>query len=309
MDRARVRAEHVLEAATGFRGGRPERALPGEPRPAYDPERTTLTERHRAKVAELAAMPRHEADMLALRYMSFRTLERLSAKSDESLLLACAEGRWTRRRSGHPSVTEEVRETIFAVRQECRERAKITMSGKHRLVHQYMRERFPEFPPEEVPARPTLLRVWREWFGSGGARPRYDRSAAAAEEAGVGTRVVVHRPGQVVALDSTPLPVLLRETVFGEVVSATLTLGLDLYTHSLPAFRLTLGSDTSTDIAMLPLPMRDGWGEEMEWPYPGVPADLIVEFAGHQVAALPFFEPETVTTELQDPARRCAGTR
>ena len=37
-----------------------------------------------------------------------------------------------------------------------------------------------------------------------------------------------------------------------------------------------LVSDTAVDIAMLlrdvmmPLPMRDGWGPEMEWPYPGV---------------------------------------
>ncbi|WP_432068899.1 transposase [Streptomyces sp. C10-9-1] len=312
LDRARIRAEHVLEATTGFRDGCPERARAGEPRPAYDPERTTLTERRSAKVAELAALPRHEADMLGLRYMSFRTLERLSATGDESLLLACAEGRWTRRRGGHPSVTEEVREAIFAVRHECRDRAKISMSAKHRLVHQYIRERFPDFPLEKVPSRPTLLRVWREWFGPGGSRPRYERSAAAAEEAGVSTRVVVHRPGQVVALDSTQLPVLLRETVFGEAVSATLTLGLDLYTHSLPAFRLTLGPDTSTDVAMLlrdvmlPLPMRDGWGEAMEWPYPGVPAGLIAEFAGHKVAALPFFAPETVTTDHGGPYKNHA---
>ena len=62
-------------------------------------------------------------------------------------------------------------------------------------------------------------------------------------------------------------------------------------------------SDTSVDIAMLlrdmmmPLPMRDGWGPEMEWPYPGVPAAVVAEFAGHRVAGLPFFAPETVTTD------------
>lgn len=53
--------------------------------------------------------------MLGLCFMSFRTLERLSAKRGESLLLACADGWWTRRRGGRPSVTEEVREAIFAV--------------------------------------------------------------------------------------------------------------------------------------------------------------------------------------------------
>jgi hypothetical protein len=69
------------------------------------------------------------------------------------------------------------------------------------------------------------------------------------------------------------------------------------------AFRLTLVSDTSADVAMLlrdvmmPLPMREGWGEDMEWPYPGVPAAVVAEFAGHKVAGLPFFAPETVTTD------------
>ena len=48
---------------------------------------------------------------------------------------------------------------------------------------------------------------------------------------------------------------------------------------------------------MMPLPMRDGWGPEMEWPYPGVPASIVASFAGHRVAALPFFTPETVTTD------------
>jgi hypothetical protein len=73
------------------------------------------------------------------------------------------------------------------------------------------------------------------------------------------------------------------------------------------AFRLTLVSDTSVDIAMLlrdvmmPLPMRDGWGPEMEWPYPGVPASIVADFAGHPVAGLPFFAPETVTTDHGGP--------
>lgn len=66
---------------------------------------------------------------------------------------------------------------------------------------------------------------------------------------------------------------------------------LDLYTHSIVAFRLALVSNTSVDIAMLlrdvvmPLPMREGWGEDMEWPCPGAPAALVAEFAGHPARA------------------------
>ncbi|MFF8397819.1 hypothetical protein [Streptomyces sp. NPDC016172] len=183
--------------------------------------------------------------------------------------LACADGRWTRRLSGHRSITNEVREAICAVKAECGERARLSLSAKHRLMHQYMRERFPAFPTRKIPSRGTLATVWKEWFGSDGAQPRYARTAQAAAEAGVSGRMVVHRPGQVLVLvlDSTPMPVKLREAVFGEAVTATLPLALDLYTHGLPAFRLTLQSDTSVDIAMLlrdvmlPLPMRDDWGK------------------------------------------------
>ena len=64
-----------------------------------------------------------------------------------------------------------------------------------------------------------------------------------------------------------------------------------MFTHSAVAFRLTLVSDTAVDIAMLlrdimmPLPMRDGWGPAMEWPYPGS-RRIVADFAGHRVAGL-----------------------
>jgi hypothetical protein len=121
--------------------------------------------------------------------------------------------------------------------------------------------------------------------------------------AGSGQHVIVTRPGQVVALDTTILPVKVRESVFGEPVSVHLTLALDACTHSLVAFRLTMVSDSSVDVAMLlrdmmmPLPLRGDWGEELEWPYPGIPAAVVAQFAGYKVAGLPFFAPETITTD------------
>ena len=173
------------------------------------------------------------------------------------------------------------------------------MKTRERLIRQYARERFG--PEAAVPCYETLRTVWAEWFGPGGARQRYARSAAKLPV--TGEHVVIHRPGQVVALDTSPLGVKVREHVFGEPVTASLTLALDVYTHSLVAFRLTLVSDTSVDVAMLlrdvmmPLPLREDWGQDMEWPYPGIPASLVASFAGHKVAALPFFAPETVTTD------------
>ena len=295
----RLRAAHLLEAETGFRGGDPLHPGPGEPRPAYDPQTTTLGQRRRAKAAELRALGAGEAALLGLGQVSERTLERMASAWRDSGPAGCIDRRWLRAVTGHPSITGEVREAIFAVRAETRNRSRMGMKAKCVLIAQYVAENFGT--QVHVPCYWTLRQVWLEWFGPGGTRPRYDRTAADIEASGV--PVTVHRPGQVVALDTTPLPVKVRDGVFGEPVSAHLTLALDLFTHSAVAFRLTLVSDTSAGIAMLlrdvmmPLPVRDGWGPEMEWPYPGVPASVVASFAGHQVAGLPFFAPETVTTD------------
>jgi hypothetical protein len=294
-----LRVAHLLEVETGFRGGDPTRALPDEPRPRYDPTMTTVEARPRCKVAELEALGPDQARLLGLAAVSERTLRRWAASYRRFGIVGCVDGRMVRRGGQRPSVTEPVREAIFAVYQECLHRSRISMAAKERLICQYVREKFDG--QVAVPSYWTLRRVWSQWFGPGGARQRYARSAAAAPP--TGAHVVVHRPGQIVALDTTVLPVKVRETVFAEPTSVHLTLALDVYTHSIVAFRLTLVSDTSVDVAMLlrdvmmPLPLREGWGADMEWPYPGVPAAVVAEFAGHQVAGLPFFTPETVTVD------------
>lgn len=298
-DRLRMRVEHLLEAETGFRSGDPLRPAPGEPRACYDLSSTTLGQRRRAKVAELRSLGRAEARLLGLDQISDRTLQRMAAAYHARGPMGCVDGRWVRCGGGHPSICDEVREAMHAVHQECLRRAKVSMRTRVRLVHQYVRERFG--PEAAVPSYDTLRRAWREWFGSGGARQRYARSAAAVTPSG--EHVVVQRPGQVVALDTTILPVKVRETVFGEPVSCHLTLALDVFTHSLPGFRLTLVSDTGVDVAMLlrdvssPTPLREDWGEDLEWAFPGLPASVVAELAGYRVAALPFFTPETVTTD------------
>ena len=295
---AHLRLAHVLEASTGFRSGDPLRPGPGEPKPEYDPATTTLTRRRHAKVAEFRALDADQARILGLDRVSYRTLIRWDTGRRRSGVMGCADDRWLRPGGGHPSVSEEVREAIFAVRQDTLQRSRISMSAREVLIRQFVREQYGA--GVAVPCSETLRLVWREWFGPGGARQRYQRSAALATS---GQHVVVHRPGQVVALDTTISPVKVREGVFGEPVSVHLTLALDAYSHSLVAFRLTMVSDSSVDVAMLlrdmmmPLPLREDWGEEMEWPYPGIPAAVVAQFAGHRVAGLPFFTPETVTTD------------
>ncbi len=293
-----LRMAHLLEVRTGFRSGSREHPGQGEPRPEYDPDATTLTQRRHAKVAELAALDPQQARLLGLDRVGYRTLIRWEAGRLDRGLVGCADDRWLRESGGHPSITEQVREAMLAVREETLHGSRVSMRTRHFLVCQYMRETLGG--EAEVPSYRTLCRVWKEWFGPGGTRQRYARSAGLPMKFG---QVVVSRPGQVVALDTTVLPVKVREGVFGEPVSVHMTLGLDVYTHSLVAFRLTLVSDTSVDVAMLlrdvmmPLPMRPGWGPEMAWPYPGIPAAVVAGFAGYEPAGLPFFTPETVTTD------------
>src|SRR5438046_9895650 len=98
------------------------------------------------------------------------------------------------------------------------------MKARERMVHQYVRERHGADAAALIPSYDTLKAVWREWFGPGVARQRYARTADVPTSGG---HVVVHRPGQVVALDTTILPVKVRDTVFGQPVSVHLTLALD----------------------------------------------------------------------------------
>ncbi|MER6422933.1 transposase [Streptomyces sp. NPDC001137] len=298
-----LRVDHLREVETGFRSGDPLNALPGEPKPQYDPNSTTLTERRHAKVRELRQDTIRNPDLAAahcLDKVSYRTLIRWDLDRRRFGPVGCADDRWLREATGR-QISAAVREAIFAVRHETLHRSKLTAKDRERLIHQYVREEFGKDEP--VPSYETLRVVWKEWFGSTGARQRYAVSAARAQAVATGRHVVVSRPGQVVALDTTVLPVKVREQVFGDPVSVHLTLALDVYTHSIVAFRLTLVSDTSVDVAMIlrdvmmPLPMRPDWGEEMEWAYPGVPGSVIAEFTDGKVAGLPFFAPETVTTD------------
>ena len=144
LTRAQIRMAHLLEVQTGYRSGSAYWARPGEPRPEYDPERTTLTERRRAKVAEMAGLDRQEAKQLGLEWISERTLKRMAAQYAENGLMGLADGRWTPPLRGRQAINEEVAEAIRAVHAESLHRSKLSMKSKERLIHQYVREVFPD---------------------------------------------------------------------------------------------------------------------------------------------------------------------
>lgn len=98
----RMRVAHLLEAETGFRGGDPLRPGPGEPRRLYDPRRTTLGQRRRAKAAELRSLGTDEAAMLGLGQVSERTLKRMAAAWRDRGPAGCIDRRWLRPGGGPP---------------------------------------------------------------------------------------------------------------------------------------------------------------------------------------------------------------
>ncbi|MEV6637900.1 hypothetical protein AB0M54_44975 [Actinoplanes sp. NPDC051470] len=134
-----LRVAHLLEVETGFRGGEPHRPAPGEPRSRYDPAVTTLTQRRAAKIAELQAWSDDAAALLGLRQVSERTLRRWAAAFHRFGVIGCADGRLLRRGGDRPSITEPVREAIYAVRAETLHRSTVSMRARERLIHQYVR--------------------------------------------------------------------------------------------------------------------------------------------------------------------------
>jgi len=58
---------------------------------------------------------------------------------------------------------------------------------------------------------------------------------------------------------------------------------------------------------MMPLPLREDWGQDMEWPYPGIPASLVASFAGHKVADIVSLSEEIFDETMAD--RVWEGTR
>lgn len=82
---------------------------------ALIPTLATLTQRHQAKVAELAALEPEEARLLGLAKVGYRTLIRWEIRRRQFGPIGCADDRWLRAGGGHPSLTEVVREAIHAV--------------------------------------------------------------------------------------------------------------------------------------------------------------------------------------------------
>jgi len=313
-----LRLAHLLECETGYRSGDPAVALPGEPRPEYDPTLVSSVMRRRAaKVAEieqvLRALDPDGARRAGVTGLSVRSLERMSAAwfSTRSLS-ALVDRRHLRPTSGprlvgskvhpdkRPARKDLVRDLIYQVEEDFSSNSsRVSLRTRHRRLLFLGAEA--GLGRDALPAVETYRLIRKQWFPSGGARMKYQRTDALLPDQMVSVKPT--RPGQVVMLDTSDWDALVRDGLFGDPTTAKLTLAVDVYTRSIVGFRFTLTSDKSIDVAMvlrdvmMPMPMREGWDSDAEWPYPGVPASILAEGTGYTVAGKPFFEIETATTD------------
>ena len=259
---------HLNEAWFGYRSGDPGRPSPGEPRPEFYPERTTLRQRVVAKAAELGCSP-----------------GKLHQKRGDLLrrgLVALVDGRAARSASG-AGVDPRVREAIVAEAKELANGSDVRkMQFRARVASRLARE---TGEPLELPAsRQTFNRIVDEVLASTGlfrlpAKSRRSALGAPSEDLG---SLVAERPGEYVAIDTTSLDVFAIDPFTFQWVGLDLTAALDVCTRSILAFRLTPFSTQGVDLALLlsdllsPTPVDGRWPADVPYPYCGVPESLVL---------------------------------
>lgn len=301
-DQVLRRVGHVQEVLTGFRSGDPNQALPGEPKPQYDPATTFKGDRYEAKRHELD----NEFARRAGESMSVPTMRRL-AKSirDNTVLEKSVNGRHRRRSSGRRRVPSIVEEQIVRFVDSHREGSNMTYKGMWISVRAMVAQKCgDEWTDKEFPSYATFRRYLLDnWTPSqliGKARSR--ASAVEAPEGGF-HRSNPTRPGQLVLMDTNNLDVLLKGTILEDAIRGSLVVGLDVYSRGPCAVRVVEQAEKGLDVSFAfldlarPKPMMSGWPEKAQWPFAGLPNTLIPvhgSYGGTEISGMPFVNPEAL---------------
>ena len=289
MEEASWWEAHIAEVVYGMRPDAPAGACP---RPQYDPESTSLTERERAKAAELSA---------AGRPVPASTVKHRRQRWEARGLPGLVDRRAARRMRPAGRASERV---VDAMRQAIGE-ATGASSRTAGFVIWRTREILAEAGYDgPVPSERTFYRLFgtlshgRHTTGSASTR----RSLAGRPEGMFGS-VPAAAPGEVVQIDSTPLDVLvlLDDGVPGRV---ELTGMIDVATRVVPAAVLrpsTRSVDASVLLArsLTPEPFRPGWPEALKMAHSVLPYErlLAIDERLEQAAARPVIVPDTIVID------------
>ncbi|MFE2218091.1 transposase [Streptomyces canus] len=291
-DRERERAlawqRHIREIETGLPDG--PRSV-GMPRPAYDPQRTSMAEREQAKADELAQLgwPR----------VSRATVRRMRARYHASGLLGLIPRRKPSRATGRAD--ERVVAAVLEALRRQRGRSKGTLKGLRELAGQILADTHGPgvvaVPPPSTFNR--LARVLADPLEHPGRPARTTTTPLRPY-----TPTVALRPGEMVQVDTTKLDVMaIGED--GKPGRPELTIAVDVATRSVVAAVLREEGTKAVDAALLlaemavPHPARPGWPGHLRLAHAAVPYDrlLALDTRLEKAAARPVVVPETIVID------------
>ena len=280
---------HIAEVVYGIR---PDAPAGTRPRPQYDPERTSLTERERAKAAELSA---------AGKQVPASTVKHRRQRWEAYGLPGLADRRLSRRKRPAGRVGEQVVAAMAEAIGETPDASSRTAGHAIWRMKEILREAGYD---GHVPSDRTLYRLFGTLsHGRHVTGPASTRRSLAGRPGGMFGSRTAAAPGEVVQIDSTPLDVLvlLDDGVPGRV---ELTAMIDVATRVVPAAVLrptTKSVDASVLLAraMTPEPVRPGWPEALKMAHSVLPYERLLDIDSRleQAAARPVIVPDTVVID------------
>ena len=280
---------HIAEVVYGLRPDAPEGT---RPRPEYDPERTSLTERERAKAAELSTQDRP---------VPASTVKHRRQRWEAHGLAGLVDRRSARRTRPAGRVDDRV---VEAMRQAIGETRDASSRTTGHVIWRTKEILSGAGYDGAVPSDRTFYRLFGTLsHGRHVTGPASTRRSLADRPNGTFGSLAVAAPGEVVQIDSTPLDVLvlLDDGIPGRVEMTGL---IDVATRVVPAAVLrptTKAADASVLLArsLTPEPVRPGWPEALRMSRSALPYQrlLAIDERLENAAARPVIVPDTIVID------------
>lgn len=288
---ARWWERHILEVLDGLLPDAPDGTVP---RSEYDPKRTSLAQRERAKAAELTA---------AGHPMTASGIKQRRQRYQRDGLVGLADGRSAKQMPEFGRVAPAV---IEAMRQSIAETAEASSKTIGFVVWRTTQILAVREDAEgiEMPSQRTLYRLFDKLAtGTHATGSASTRRSVNARPAGPFGEVPACAPGEWMQIDSTPLDVLVRLDE-GIAEKVELTGMVDLATRSLPAAVLrptTKAADASALLArsIAPETMRPGWSDALRMSRSVMPHRRLLNLDERleHAAARPVIVPDTIVCD------------
>jgi hypothetical protein len=291
-ERARERLAHLLEAETGYRSGHPEDAAPEEPRPDYDPDLTTRTDRYANKAREIDS--------------GVSTLERWWAGIREEGISALVDKRFLSERSTEPRVDPRLAHVLDDLLAEWSKGS--TRRLKTVRTQLVARVRCLDGEPVPLPSDSTLDRLIKARDGAWGVlKPASQRDGRHRQPETPYQHLSADYPGQWVLLDHTPMDCYALDHRTGHPQRVFAGAAFDVFSRSVAGRRFTVGEPNAVDACLLLLDMlrprahKSSWPASARWNYVGVPERVLAPIKERwnveNPAGKPVLRPEQVVAD------------